>query len=138
MNRSIVSLLGLGTLFVMQLGGSCASDTSVSYHEEHPVYHEPARVYREPERVYVEPPPPREEVHVYEQRPPERVYVEPAPPVERERVYVEHGHDRDLPRGIPSGFYVVEDKEGKIRWTAPDTGTFYVYDTGKDFVRYSG
>ena len=123
--RSICSLLGLTTLLVFQLGGSCDTDVNVR---------EDRRVYREPERVYVEPPP-REEVHVYREAPPPVVH-------EEVRVYEDHdrGHydDRPVPRGIPRGFYVVEDKEGKIRWTAPDSGTFYVYDIGKEFVRYSG
>jgi hypothetical protein len=145
MTRSILTILGLATLFVMQLGSSCDSDTSVSYHEDHynrgPVYVQPApppppdRVYVEappPDHVYVQPPPPD---RVYVQPPPDHVYVQPPPP---DRVYVDHGHDDNLPRCIPRGFYCVKDEEGKIRWTAPDNGTFYLYDVGKDFLRYSG
>ena len=58
MNRSIVSLLGLGTLMVMQLGGSCATDVSYHEHDARPVYVEPP------------PPPVREEVRVYHDAPP--------------------------------------------------------------------
>src|SRR2546428_427234 len=131
--RSIFSLLGIGTLLVFQLGGSC--DTDVNVREE--------RRVREPERVYVEQPP-REEVHVYREQPREEVRVYEDAPRVREDVHVydeDRGspHDvRRLPGGIPRGSDLVKDEKGKIRWTADDSGTFYLYDVDKDFVRYSG
>ena len=134
-HRSIISFLGLGTLLVLQLGNSC--DTDVNVREER-------RVHREPERVYVEPPPPREEVHVYREQPREEVRVyEEAPRVREDvRVYEEdRGTSRDrsrLPAGIPRGSELVKDEKGKIRWSADESGTFYLYDVNKDFVRYSG
>jgi hypothetical protein len=123
--RSIYSLLGLGALFALQLGGSCDSDVRV--HDDHPVEH-----------VYAPPPPPPQEVHVYREGPPTVVHEDVRVYEDHDRGHYDHYDDRPVPHGIPRGFYVVEDKEGKIRWTAPDNGTFYVYDISKEFVRYSG
>jgi hypothetical protein len=133
-HRSLVSVLGLGTMLALQMGSSC--DTDVSYHEDHHIDHP----------VYVEPPPPpppvvvQEDVHVYHDAPPP-----PPPTVVHEDVYVydddhhdHHGHDDHWPSGIPRGAIEERHEEGKIRWTADANGTFYVYDVNKDFVRYSG
>ena len=69
------------------------------------------------------------------------VYHDAPPPV----VYDDHGHHDDhhdhQPNGIPYGAIEerpTKDEKGKIRWTADDSGTFYLYDVNKDFVRYSG
>jgi hypothetical protein len=122
----------------MQLGGSCATDVNV--HEDHPAEH-----------VYAPPPPVvREDVHVYREAPPppvvhEDVRVYEEAPVVREDVHIydedrgtHHDAHRYLPAGIPRGSELVKDEHGKIRWTADDNGTFYLYDVNKDFVRYSG
>jgi len=138
--RPFFTLLIVTVASLSQLAGSCATDTDVHYSEDRHVYHDAPppdvvvreeRVYREPDRVYVEPP--RERVYV--EQPPERVYVEPE---HRGPVYHEEYHHDDVPPRIPRGSYLAEDKEGKIRWIANDSGTFYVYDVSKEFVRYSG
>ncbi len=121
--RPVFSVLVLGTLFTLQLGGSCTSDTTVDYHEH---------------RDYVAPPPPPpppQQVIVYHDAPPPPpvVYVAPPPPP----VHV-YDHGPHLPAGIPNGSILEKDEKGKIRWTADDNGTFYLYDVNKDFVRYSG
>lgn len=150
MRRPVFSLAVLSISCLAQLGGSCATDTDVHYSEGRR-YREPApvvvheeRVYREPDRVYVEPPP-RERVYIEPDRGPRgdaRVY-EDAPRIRQDvRVYEEdRGTPRDrshLPGGIPRGSDLVKDEKGKIRWTADDSGTFYLYDVNKDFIRYSG
>ena len=140
--RPIYSMLVLGAVWFLQLGGSCATDTDVHYSEGRH-YREPAPEVVREERVYVEQPPP-ERVYVEPGRPPERVYVDPGRPPER--VYVDPGRPRyddnrhydDLPPRIPRGSFKVEDKDGKIRWTADDSGTFYLYEVSKEFVRFSG
>jgi len=125
--RPVFFVLFLWMVWMLQLGGSCASDSSVSYREHEYVDPPPREVYVEPppRRVYTEAPPDR----VYVQPPPpERVYVEPPPP---DRVYVERPREvrvyEDLPPRIPRGSYRVEDKEGKIRWIAEDDGTYSGY-----------
>src|SRR2546423_94831 len=132
--RSICSVLGIGTLMLMQLGGDCGTDVHV--HDDHPEHVE--HVYAAP------PPPPRRDVVVYHDAPP------PPPTVVHEdvRVYDNDHHDHDYdhhdhhddhwPSGIPRGAIEERHEEGKIRWTADASGTFYVYDVNKDFVRYSG
>ena len=127
--RSIFLVLGIGTLLVMQLGGSCDSDVSV--HEDRHVEH-----------VYAPPPPPQRDVIVYHDAPP------PGPTVVHEdvRVYDNDHHDHDYDHHGHDDHWPAESRaarskrheEGKIRWTADASGTFYVYDVNKDFVRYSG
>jgi hypothetical protein len=127
---------------MLSLGGSCESDGDGHTHRE------PEQVYRE-EHVYREgggeyrgdyrgdqwggggyngghgnyPPPPPPSYRP----PPETVYRETT-------IYPEY----DRPNRIPRWSDIVADKDGKIRWTADLDGTIYVYDTGKDFIRYSG
>jgi hypothetical protein len=130
---SVCSALGIGTLLVMQLGGSCATDVNV--HDD------------QVEHVYAAPPPPppvRQDVYVYHDAPPPPVVYHDAPPPvvvydndHHDHDY-EHHHDDHWPSGIPRGAIEERHEEGKIRWTADGNGTFYVYDVNKDFVRYSG
>jgi hypothetical protein len=44
----------------------------------------------------------------------------------------------NVPNRFPRWAVLAKDDKGKIRWTADDSGTFYVYDVDKDFVRYQG
>jgi hypothetical protein len=118
--RSVFSILTLSAVWMLQLGSSCDSDTSVNYHEHRDVYVAP-------------PPPPPPPVVVYGGPP-----GPPPPPPPPVVVYHDHPNYSHNPAGIPGEAFVVKDEEGKIRWTADSDGTFYLYDVGKDFVRYTG
>ncbi|HEX3356876.1 MAG TPA: hypothetical protein VHS31_07895 [Tepidisphaeraceae bacterium] len=129
--RPVFSILILSAVWMLQLGGSCDSDTTVNYHEHRDEYVAPPPPPPPPRVVYRDAPPP----------PPPRVVYQDAPPPPPAVVYrdrPDYDHRPHNPAGIPNEAFVVKEDDGKIRWTADNDGTFYLYDIGKDFVRYTG
>ena len=47
-------------------------------------------------------------------------------------------HDHEVPNRIPQVADLVVQGQGKLKWTADMDGSFYVYDSDKHIIRYTG